>query len=133
MTIREYTAYDEAEILSLYESVGWTNYTARPEMLREAFAHSLLTLGAYEDGKLLGVVRAVGDGYSVVLVQDLLIFPAYQRRGVGAALLRAVTERFPDVYQLQLLTDNTPEHAAFYRSLGFRDLSEYGCAAYGRQ
>lgn len=132
MDIRPYEGFDEAELLSLYESVGWTNYTARPDMLREAFAHSLLTLGAYEDGKLMGVVRAVGDGYSVVLVQDLLLFPEYQHRGVGTALLRAVLDRFPDVYQLQLLTDDTPEHAAFYTSLGFVNVAKYGCAAYQR-
>lgn len=132
MTIRPYETYRETEILSLYGGVGWTNYTQRPDMLREAFAHSLLTLGAYDGEKLTGIVRAVGDGRSVVLVQDLLVDPAYQRRGVGKALLRAVTERFSDVYQLQLLTDNTPEHKAFYESLGFRDLAELGCAAYGR-
>lgn len=132
MTVRPYERYDETEILPLYASVGWTNYTDHPEMLREAYAHSLLTLGAYEDGKLVGVVRAVGDGASVVLVQDLLIYPAYQRRGIGKALLRAVLERFSSVYQLQLLTDNTPEHAAFYTAMGLRDLSGLGCATYGR-
>lgn len=130
MTIRPYERYDEKEILPLYESVGWTNYTRRPDMLRDAYAHSLLTLAAYEGDALVGVVRAVGDGYSVVLVQDLLIFPAHQHRGIGTALLRAVTDRFPDVYQLQLLTDNTNGHAAFYRSLGFTDVSQWGCAAY---
>ena len=132
MVIRPYETYNEAEILPLYESVGWTNYTRDPAMLRDAYAHSLLTLAAYEDDRLVGVVRAVGDGYSVVLVQDLLLLPAYQHRGIGTALLRAAMERFPDVYQLQLLTDNTPEHAAFYRSLGFTDVSEWGCAAYQR-
>lgn len=132
MTIRPYEQYNEKEILSLYESVGWTNYTQRPEMLRDAYAHSLLTLAAYEGDTLVGVVRAVGDGYSVVLVQDLLLLPAYQHRGIGTALLRAVMEHFPDVYQLQLLTDNTSEHAAFYKALGFTDVSQWGCAAYQR-
>lgn len=130
MTIRPYERYDEKEILPLYESVGWTNYTRRPDMLRDAYAHSLLTLAAYEGDALVGVVRAVGDGYSVVLVQDLLIFPTHQHRGIGTALLRAVMDRFPDVYQLQLLTDNTNGHVAFYRSLGFTDVSQWGCAAY---
>ena len=39
-TIRPYVAYREAEILTLYESVGWTNYTSDPEMLRAAFRGS---------------------------------------------------------------------------------------------
>ena len=132
MDIRLYERYAEEEVLPLYESVGWTNYTRRPEMLRGAYEHSLLTLGAYEDGRLVGVLRAVGDGFSVVLVQDLLIFPAYQHRGIGSALMRELLRQCEGVYQVQLLTDNTPEHAAFYRALGFGDLSELGCAAYQR-
>ena len=43
-TIREYTEYREAEILRLYESVGWTNYTGNPGMLKNAYAHSLKTV-----------------------------------------------------------------------------------------
>ena len=38
----------------------------------------------------IGVLRAVGDGQTIVFVQDLLILPEYQRRGVGTALLRAL-------------------------------------------
>ena len=46
-TIRELTLFDMDEILPLYAAVGWTNYTDRPEMLKNAFEHSLLVLGAY--------------------------------------------------------------------------------------
>lgn len=42
MEIKEYTTYHEAEILSLYASVGWAAYIANPEALREGFANSLL-------------------------------------------------------------------------------------------
>ena len=34
MTIRELTAFDPDTIRALYASVGWTNHTADPEMLR---------------------------------------------------------------------------------------------------
>lgn len=37
MEIREYRTYNEAEILPLYESVGWTAYTDHPEVLRKGF------------------------------------------------------------------------------------------------
>ena len=36
--IRPYEHYCTEEILPLYEAVGWTNYTQRPDMLRDAFA-----------------------------------------------------------------------------------------------
>ena len=36
-SIKEYEAYHEEEILPLYESVGWTNYTQKPQMLKGAY------------------------------------------------------------------------------------------------
>ena len=83
MHIEEYTTYQEPEVLALYGSVGWTAYTEQPEALRRGFAGSLLTLAARENGTLVGLLRAVGDGCTVVLVQDLLVRPDHQRRGIG--------------------------------------------------
>ena len=132
MEIIEYQTYREEEILPLYTSVGWTAYTDAPDVLRRGFAKSLLTLAAYEGETLVGLVRAVGDGETVVLVQDLLVFPQYQRRGIGAALMRAMMERFANVRQFQLLTDDTEKTLAFYRSLGLHDLSSLGCQGFMR-
>lgn len=130
MVIHELTGAGLNEVLPLYAAVGWTNYTDRPEMLRQAFEHSLLVLGAYEEDRLVGLLRAVGDGFSVVLVQDILVLPDCQRRGIGTKLLRALMERFPDVYQMELFTDDTPKTVAFYRSLGFVKDSDAGCCGF---
>ncbi len=130
MEIRAYTAYNEAEILPLYAQVGWTAYTQDPSALEQGFRHSLLVLAAYEQDALLGLIRVVGDGASVVLVQDLLVYPDRQRQGVGTALLKAVLERFSAVRQIQLVTDDTPKTIAFYRSLGFSDLASLGCCGF---
>lgn len=130
MEIREYTQYDEADVLRLYVAVGWTAYTDDPEALRKGFANSLLTLAAYQDGELIGICRAVGDGETIVFVQDLLVLPAYRRQGVGSALLRAVLARYAHVRQIELAADDTAQTAAFYRSAGFRELSELGCRGY---
>ena len=73
MTIREYTDYSGAEITALYAAVGWSAYTEKPDTLREAFRNSMLVLAAWEDEKLTGIIRAVGDGCTVVFIQDLLV------------------------------------------------------------
>lgn len=72
----------------------------------------------------------VGDGATVVLVQDLLVYPDKQRQGIGTALLKAVLERYSAVRQIQLVTDDTPKTIAFYRSLGFSDLASLGCRGF---
>lgn len=130
MEIRAYTEYNEAEILGLYASVGWTAYTDDPAALRNGFANSLLTLAAYEEAALAGLIRVVGDGHTIVFVQDILVHPQFQRRGIGSALLQAVLNRYAGVRQIELLTDDTPETAAFYRSMGFRELTELGCRGF---
>lgn len=90
----------------------------------------MLTLTAYEGDKLMGILRAVGDGYTVVFVQDILVFPEHQRKGVGSALLQAVLDRYSHVRQIELATDNTEKTVAFYKSMGFREMSEIGCCAF---
>ena len=132
MEIREYRTYNEQEILSLYTSVGWTAYTDAPDILRQGFEHSLLTLAAYENGQLVGLTRTVGDGYTIVFVQDILVFPEHQRRGIGTVLLQAVLDRFSHVRQMELATDDTPKTIAFYKSLGFSPMSEIGCCGFMR-
>ena len=102
------------------------------ESLQNGYSNSLLVLAAYDNDELLGIIRAVGDGYTIVFIQDILVYPGKQRQGVGTALLKAVLERYPDVRQIELATDNTPKTIAFYRSMGFREFSEIGCCGFMR-
>ena len=130
MEIREYKNYNEQEILNLYSSVGWTAYTDDPMSLKAGFQNSLLTLAAYEGNTLLGVIRTVGDGQTIVYIQDILVLPEHQRRGIGTALVQAVLERFREVRQIMLTTDNTPKTIAFYESQGFVQLKKMGCCGF---
>lgn len=132
MEIREYKSYKEEEIRRLYTEVGWTAYTEDMPALERGYDNSLLVLAAYENDELLGIVRVVGDGSTIVFIQDILVFPEKQRQGVGTALLKAVLDRFPGVRQIELTTDDTPKTVAFYKSLGFSEFSEIGCCGFMR-
>ena len=81
MELKQYLYYEESEILELYKSVGWSNYYENPELLKEAYKNSLFIVGAYSDDKLIGIIRVVGDGCSIIYVQDIIVAPAYQRKG----------------------------------------------------
>ena len=129
-TLKEYTGYNEEESLGLYARLGWTNYTDKPEMLKNAYLNSLKIYGAYVDDKLVGIIRAVGDGYSVIFIQDLLVHPEFQRKGIGTLLLKKVLCEYDSVYQKHLITEDTEKTTLFYKSLGFVDNSEIGCKAF---
>ena len=122
--------FNKEEIFSLYEDAGWTNYTSRPGMIEKAYANSLCVLAAYIDGKLAGIIRAAGDGASILFIQDIIVFRKYQRQGIGTALIKAMLERYPDVYQTELLTDNTEKTVKFYESIGFRRASAMKCETF---
>ena len=130
LKINEYNNYKPEEILNLYDSVGWCSYTNRSQMLEHAFEHSLKILGAHDGEKLVGIIRAVGDGYSVLFIQDILVLPEYQRKGIGTKLLETMLSLYPDVYQTQLVTDRTEKTVSFYKSCGFLPYSVINCEGF---
>ena len=115
------------DVLPLYQAVGWTNYTNQPQMLSQSLTHSLAIYLARDGEKIVGLVRLVGDGFSSVFVQDLIVLPSYQRQGIGSNLMKEALADYKDVYQIQLATEQTEKTLGFYRSLGFETLSTYDC------
>lgn len=107
------------QLINLYQSVGWTAYTEKPELLQQAVHNSLYVLGAFDHDQLIGLIRVVGDGLIIIYIQDLLVLPAYQNQGIGSTLINKVCKEFHHVRQQVLLTMEEPETRAFYEKNGF--------------
>ena len=127
ITIRKQEIVKLEDVLHLYQAVGWTNYTDQSEMLEQALSHSLAIYVALDGDAVVGLIRLVGDGFSSVLVQDLIVLPIYQRQGIGSALMKEALDDYKDAYQVQLVTEETEKNVRFYRSMGFEILSTYDC------
>ena len=127
MTIRRQEIVKLEDVLHLYQAVGWTNYTHQPQMLKKALSHSLAIYIALDGDAVVGLVRLVGDGFSSIFVQDLIVLPSYQRQGIGSALMKEALGDYKDAYQVQLVTEQTEKTLEFYSSLGFETLSTYDC------
>ena len=125
--ITKETSVSLDDVLHLYQAVGWTNYTNQPQMLAQALTHSLAIYLARDGEKIVGLVRLIGDGFSSVFVQDLLVLPSYQRQGIGSTLMKQALSDYKDAYQVQLATDESEKTLGFYRSLGFETLSSFQC------
>lgn len=120
------------ELADLYNSVGWSAYTDRPEDLVPMCTGSLYLAVAREEttGRLAGLVRAVGDGVSISYIQDLLINPDFQKSGLGSRLLDMALEAVGGVRQVYITTDTHPsnQHVLdLYRGRGFNPVEGYGC------
>ena len=127
ITIRKQEIVKLEDVLHLYQAAGWTNYTNQPQMLEQALSHSLVIYLALDGDAVVGLIRLVGDGFSSVLVQDLIVLPSYQRQGIGRSLMKEALEDYKDAYQVQLVTEQTEKNVGFYRSMGFEALSTYDC------
>lgn len=113
------TLPSRSEMINLYDSVGWSAYTNDPERLVRSVLNSAHIVCARQSGTLVGLARVVSDFGTLVYLQDVLVDPRMQRRGIGAELVARVLQPFADVRQTVLLTDVDPGTAAFYKSLGF--------------
>lgn len=123
---------DQTEIYDLYESVGWIAYTKNPERLWHAFANSEYMTEKNDRGEIVALIRWVTDQATVVLIQDLLVHPDYQRKGLGKKLMqRALTEiKSYGQLQIEVLTDDEEMTVSFYKSLGFRSVNEGGMISF---
>lgn len=130
MQIREYKHFNIDEIKNLYDAVGWKAYTDNMDNLMRGFKNSLKVLAAFDGNKLIGIIRAVGDGFTIVFIQDVLVIPSEQRKGIGKALVKAMINLYPKVRQIELATDIDTKTIAFYKSLDFREFSELGCCGF---
>lgn len=110
MTIRNLTDADYTDALTLYEELDRIHYETRPDYFgkrecaypKDAYDECLadadtLMLGAFEDGKLLGIVRAtlwnksgMIEGIKTVCLDNIYILPEARRKGIAKAMFTTV-------------------------------------------
>jgi len=121
----------EIEALAkLYNNVEWYNYTKDLKVLKKAFENSLLIISAWDKDNLVGLLRAVGDGQTIMYIQDILINKQYQRQGIGSQLMKSFMDEYGHIRQKVLLTDNEEATISFYKSCGFVTTDSYNAVAF---
>lgn len=112
-----------AELIDLYDAVGWTVYTKVPDQLEAAVRNSAFIVTARSDGQLIGLARCLSDDTSIAFLQDILVRPEHQGKGVGHLLIDACFERYAHVRTFALLTDDRPEQLVFYEKHGLENVA----------
>ena len=120
-------------IKEIYKAEGWNSYLQDDDKLVRAFDNSLYTIGAFEDDKLIGFIRCVGDGEHILVVQDLIVVKEHQKKGIGTWMFQTVWDKYQDVRMFQVITDLTDEvDNHFYQSFGMKPLVEGHMISYFR-
>lgn len=108
-----------SQLQDLYEDVEWYAYTEDLDLLQQACLQSLDIFSVWQEDILLGLVRIVGDGLTIIYIQDILVLTAYQNKGIATILMQHVLDKYKNVRQKVLLTEEAPDVRHFYEKNGF--------------
>ncbi|CBL91676.1 N-acetyltransferase [Leuconostoc gasicomitatum] len=118
------------DLKKLYLSVQWFVYTDDMGTLKQAISNSLAVVSAWDNDKLVGLTRVVGDGSTIIYVQDLLVHPEYQNKRIGTIMLSMILDKYKQVRQKVLLTDDEPIVRNFYENNGFMSADQGNTVAF---
>jgi len=123
--INQWKEINFSKIVQLYESVEWFIYAKKPMELKTAFDNSSFVLIAIEDDIVIGALRSISDDISIHFLQDILVRPDYQRKGIAKQLLQMALIRYAHVRTHLLLTDNDDKQHKFYQSLSYENVKDF--------
>lgn len=79
------------------------------------------------------MIRCVGDGEHVLVVQDLIVDPEYQKQGIGTHLFKTIMQRYSEVRMFMVITDTEDiVDNKFYQSFNFKKLEAMNMTGYIR-
>lgn len=76
----------------LYDAVGWGHYT--DEVSKKALSNTLYSVSIYDDEKIIGYGRIIGDGACFLYIQDVMVIPEYQAKKIGSMIIEKLREEF---------------------------------------
>jgi len=117
---------DPRQVKALFRAGGWEEDLAsyRPAQIQKLLRHSHLVLSAWNQKELVGFASAVSDGVLCGLVENLIIHPAYRKRGLGTRLLRELAGRMKKqrITCLYVLGNRGKRAQTFFSRVGFHPL-----------
>lgn len=109
---------DLNEVLEVYRSsgLGERRPIADTERLAAMVRNANLILTCRIDGALVGIARSISDFSYVTYLSDIAVSGAYQRSGIGRALIDATQKEAP---QAKIVLLSAPAAADYYPHIGF--------------
>ena len=104
------------ELADLRESIGWNR-------MENEYKNPLLTsyyhIAVYEKEVLIGYIDCVSNGVTDAYIQDLMVHPDYQRRGVGTDLMKKMIDylKKKHIYMISVVFEEKLK--PFYEKFGF--------------
>lgn len=110
---------DWNELSALYDAAPLGNKNS--SSLKTSFTNSMFKCFVYENGRLVGVGRALADGADCSYICDVALLPSHQGRGLGKQIVTKLVELSRG--HKKIILYSVPGKESFYKQLGFRRMS----------
>lgn len=107
---------DWEELSRLYQAAPLGN--KQPEGLKLVFSNSMFKCFAYDEGRLIGVGRAMADGLDCSYICDVAVHPSHQGTGLGKEIVSRLVDLSKGHRKIILYAVAGKE--PFYKKFGFR-------------
>ncbi len=79
----------------LYDAVGWGSYDKK--VSEKALANTMYSVSVYDDNKIIGYGRIIGDGICFLYIHDVMVEPRYQNQKIGSQIMNKLLEKINQV------------------------------------
>ncbi len=107
------------EILKLNNQYGFPAVDGPEAMRRVKACPAAIFLVCEINGKVVGTIRGNYDG-SRAIIRELSVHPAYQKQGIGTALVKQIVRRFEEKGAPTVSATVIEESLGFWQKVGFR-------------
>ena len=105
----------------LYDSVGWGAYD--DNITQKALDNTFYSVSAYDDNKIVGYGRIIGDTICFLYIQDIMVKPEYQGNKIGTMIMNKLLEKINEIKQenpdLRVYLGASKNREEFYEKFGF--------------
>lgn len=109
------------EFNSLYDSVGWGAYDKA--ISKKALENTFYSISIYDDSKIIGYGRLIGDEVCFMYIHDVMVIPEYQSRKIGTMIMNKLLEKIDELKKenpnLRVYLGASKNKEAFYEKFGF--------------
>ena len=105
----------------LYDDVGWGAYDEN--IIQKALDNTFYSVSVYDDNKIVGYGRIIGDTICFLYIQDIMVKPEYQGNKIGTMIMNKLLEKTNEIKQenpdLRVYLGASKNREEFYEKFGF--------------